>query len=108
MNERKNETEASKQASKQAESSSAEIAFKSQCTRCFYCQALLLITDSEARHAVCSENCDSRLVQCDSLQITLIQRAWRFRKDKELTDRAIAKEKEKEKEESEKEMEAVK
>ena len=41
--------------------SAAQLAYESEESRCFYCKSLLLITDSDSFHAVCSENCPSRL-----------------------------------------------
>ena len=59
--------------------SSGQLAFKSDSVRCFYCKALLLLTDEKAGHAVCSNNCPSRLVQLDAYGMSLVRRAWLFK-----------------------------
>ena len=59
--------------------SSGQLAYQSDSARCFYCKALLLMTDERAGHAVCSENCPSRLVQLGPYEITLVRRAWQFK-----------------------------
>jgi hypothetical protein len=56
----------------------AQLAYESDSVRCFYCRALLIITDDKARYGVCSANCPSRLVQLDIHQVRLVRRAWHW------------------------------
>ena len=56
-----------------------QLAFQSDSVRCFYCKALLLITDDKAGHAVCSSNCPSRMVPVDEFAMRMIRRAWRYK-----------------------------
>lgn len=56
-----------------------ERAYRMDTVRCFYCKSLLLITDDKAGHAVCSNNCPSRLVPINDDEMRLIRKAWRFK-----------------------------
>lgn len=58
----------------------AQLTYESDEVRCFYCKALLLITDDKAGHAVYSENCPSRLVTLNEHQMYRVRKAWRFKK----------------------------
>ena len=62
--------------------SALQLAFQSASARCFYCRSLLLITDMNAMHSVCSENCPSRIVQMDERQMHIVRRAWLWKKKK--------------------------
>lgn len=57
-----------------------ERAFNSASCRCFYCHALLMVTNEASRHAVCSNNCDSKLVTLSAEEMNLVRYAWRFQK----------------------------
>lgn len=58
----------------------AELTYQSDAVRCFYCKALLLITEDKAGHAVCSSNCPSRLVTLNENQMRDVRKAWRYKK----------------------------
>ena len=61
-------------------SGAAYEAYQDSACRCFYCQALLILTDPDARHCVCSNNCPSRIVTLDPKQVIKLKRAWRYQK----------------------------
>lgn len=76
----KTQSSAAKAKAKKDKPSYEQRCWESDQCRCFYCRALLIVTDGPLNYAVCSDACPSRIVVLTNAQKVRIPRAWTWQK----------------------------